>query len=356
MGNSFKQWHKLVLVACVLLVAITGTALAQPPEPDGYYTQALYVLNEYMADSDGFLTAVGFFTDENQPNLAYEISIHRQFDVTNYVGTLGDNAVAWTDGILEGAGYHAVNITPVALTENEPYYIVLGLAGVGSPLFGAYHHTEPAGGWWTLDTQYTFPQSGGQWDEAWYGAFDLRWAIDPTTTSELQANIWVEQTRGNWDVSPEAGTYVPPATLDAQITATDLGPFDIQIGVTGEMDTSTAPGLELIYINGTLENASGMDWSGLGVQLGYGLEADFVLATDGLALTDGVGGFFTEVFFDDLIENGAIDSELFPIVLPPGRDDPFFFTMRVYAIPEPGSLLLLGLASLALLAFGRPRR
>ncbi|MDZ7616069.1 MAG: PEP-CTERM sorting domain-containing protein, partial [Patescibacteria group bacterium] len=103
-------------------------------------------------------------------------------------------------------------------------------------------------------------------------------------------------------------------------------------------------------------NNTGSDWlNGYCIQLGYGLGDDFVLATDGLSFATnaplGLAGGETQAVYPYPVAIGADITASFPI----NMGDSNVFTIRQFAVPEPGSLGLLAFCGLALLALRRRR-
>ena len=336
MESSIKQWHKSLLFSCVAL-ALVVQAGPSSAQPTGYWNTMNYVMNKFTPGVDDvYLTGVDFWTHPDEENLNYELAVYHDFAFDGDYGTASDLG-SWMSGQLTGTGEHTVMLPNVALRADEDYYVVLGLSGVQSPQFG---YVAGDSGYYSSD--YVFRSDPGGSDD--WEPMLVTWAITPITTNQgPDDNIEVTDEAGNWQITREE--FVAPATLEVDISATDHGPYDTEITVTGDMNP--------IILDSTVTNNSGVAWlDGYYLQLGYGLGEDFELATDGLAF-DAVGGPH-ELFFADPIDIGepvSVDGG-FPI----NMGDHNVFTLRQFAVPEPSSFVLLALSGLALLAMGRRRR
>ncbi len=344
MRSSFCQSNKSLLSACVVFAILAGavTANAQtPPAPAYWGTQAEYVMNAFTATTNEYLTGIGFWTADGQATeqapLTYQISVYGdlQFDGD---GQLSDFKVSAT-GNLSASGYHPINFSQVEFAVDEPYYVVLGLSNtIGDPKYGLFTTSDETEAGYQSDT-YTFEGGNGGWITSYYAPASeyAIFALTPITApvSSGDDGIRIVDSAGDWTYANEE--YVPTDTLTANITATDNGPYDLEIEVTGGMDPIT--------LSGSLLNDTGEDWAGLRMQLGHGLGEDFQLAGDGVT--------FTGLGINELAVSGPIASDgepkslAFGINLP--GDDPYTFTLRMMAIPEPASVLLLTIAGLLLM-------
>ena len=169
-------------------------------------------------------------------------------------------------------------------------------------------------------------------------------------------NIAVTGTHGTWTVTNQQ--FVSPNTLDIDKTANDMGPFDVEIQVDGNLTS--------IVIDDPVLNNSGQEWPGYRFQLGYWVNDEFVASTagDGLAFDSLATNHTSDVFSnvtllgeDELYFSGGLVglngsvSFVLDIDLPGGSS--FDFALRQWAVPEPGSATLFGLAVLLLLGLRR---
>ena len=125
--------------------------------------------------------------------------------------------------------------------------------------------------------------------------------------------------------------------------------------MTGSPDDVT---IEELVLNDT-----GADWPGYYIQLGTWEDDEFIPAEGDLKFVDGSVDFdsFDELQFSDyelfftggMLGAGEEFQVSFNVNDPSGIGE---FALRQWAVPEPSSLLLLALGSLAVLAFGRRRR
>jgi len=149
--------------------------------------------------------------------------------------------------------------------------------------------------------------------------------------------------------------------LEVDKTAVDMGPFDMEITVTG--------GLTAITIDETVLNPTMVDWTDYHVQLGTGLGDDFEASTpgDGLLFVSGTSATFPTLTWlseDELAFSGSIvgplnsDDLLLQLQLPGA--DPYTFTLRQWptttVIPEPSTLVIWALGLLGLGFYGRRRK
>ena len=221
-----------------------------------------------------------------------------------------------------------------------------------------------------------------------YAIFNRR--LDPTEVtalangaiapSGLVTGITVSDDAGNWNVAsqnflPIGSTMLP--TLEVAETATDVGPFDLEISVAdlpvgGETNITVAK---------DVTNSSNVDWAQFELSVGTGLGDSFVEsdALDGLYLglnTQEAGTVFDITEFDDALEpNNALFTALAVPGLAMGDSTDFLiditvsddidgiidgqavFTLRQSAVatPEPASIALWTMLGVALAGFGYRR-
>ena len=163
---------------------------------------------------------------------------------------------------------------------------------------------------------------------------------------------------GNWDYQD---SFNPPDQLIITKWANDMGPFDLEITVTGGIDPINI--LEEVY------NNTGIAWTDYHFELGYGLGPAFQRSssTDGLFFISGSSLAFPLMTpigtpeWDELSFAGGTvpplswaDFNLW-VDLPNGVD-PFIFTLRQWpttsVIPEPAALVLAALGFWCLLMAG----
>ena len=187
----------------------------------------------------------------------------------------------------------------------------------------------------------------------WYGGMQ-HYAV---TTMDLGtiAQALVTGHAGTWDYDD---SFNPPDQLIITKWAKDMGPFDLEITVTGGI-------IDPINILEEVYNGTGIPWTDYHVQLGYGpLPFQASTAGDGLSFVSGFSNAFPQVTFvseDELSFAGGVvpptfwaDFDLW-VNLPDGVD-PFTFTLRQWpttsVIPEPTALVLAALGFWCLLMAG----
>ena len=190
------------------------------------------------------------------------------------------------------------------------------------------------------------------------------YALSEPVTVQATTGIEVGATAGNWQ--QVFWSFQEPETLVVEKDAKDLGPFDMEITVTG--------GINPINIQEAVRNSTGEAWADYHFQLGTGLGQDFLLADPNgeLYFTAGSSDVFsalgmigtpnpTELAFSggSLAAGNMVNFGL-GVHLPDGG--PYSFTLRQWptlpstVIPEPSTMCALGLAFAGLGGYVRRRR
>lgn len=353
MNNLVKPLWKSGLVACVGVLLMSGAAVGAP---DYYVSGADHAVNQITSSADALLSGVGLWTTGME---IYEVEIFDSFDPeTNTFGSsLGDDSEHRTT-----PGYLEITFTsPIPVTAGNPVYarVLSNLTNsyyvntVSPPGPGVSHFSIDGSTWFDLYTDYG--HAGLTWSDLGAAA-PANFVIDPIISAP--PGITATKIDGNWDITNQQfNDQTDTFTLGKK--ANELEPFVAELEVTG--------GMSPIFITEEVINDTGEDWIGYGFQLGFWDEVNqrFVSSTvgDELAFRQGYnnsGQFDSPTFSEDsLYFDGALipagGTATFNLMIDLPGDPEFIFALRQYAIPEPGTAMLLGIAGLMLLGFRRRR-
>ena len=320
-----------------------------------------YAFNAFTPTADEDLAAIQVFTSQDGAN--YDLRIY-----DTYSGGALSNLLASTTGTLTYEGQHTIDLpSTVSLTTGDPFYVYLHLTNGGSyPQAFDYAYTTASWGPYSSlstasqgESYYSF--NGSTWTDLTTYDSTANFAIKALTTQQQQANITVTATHGNWTVTNSL--FVLPDMLDIDKIATDLGPFTVELLVTGGMDP--------IVIDDPVLNNTNQVWTDYHFELGTWdpTSGQFVLSTagDGLAfLASSFSGMFPnmtmlsedELFFSGAtVAPGALADFFLDVDLPGSSSFPF--ALRQWAtvgIPEPTTLVLAALGFWCFLLAGFRRR
>lgn len=359
MDSNIKQWHKSVLFACVALLALGGTAMAQPSD---YISGPKYILNAFTASADGILKGAGVWAVDIEES--YQLRIYDDLTkaTSNSLEFLGTGT-----GEAFSAGYFELLLgSPISITAGETYYARVRAsdtlthgASFAGPLDDEVSYfsfsSNGATGWtdlnvgpWTGLTVY----GGGVVTSPAKFVMDLLTSPPP--------NISAARVAGTWTI--DAHGFTAPKTLDMDLAANEMKPFVTEIEVDSDMSSIT-------LTEDVLNDIADRDWIGYGFQLGFWDDVNdrFISSTAGDGLSFGFSSSpeFSNVqylgsedrlyFSSGLVEPG--ESAAFQLLINlPGGVDNFTFALRQYAVPEPSSFLLLAMSGVMMLLCGRRRR
>ncbi|MDY0171061.1 MAG: PEP-CTERM sorting domain-containing protein [Thermoguttaceae bacterium] len=359
MGNSIKQWHKSVLLCSVIVGLLGGAALAAP---DVYIQSPSLGYNVFNANEPWDCVDVTFWLGGQITTFTLPSNVHIYDQVPDGV-TPGLQSAP----IATTAGEHTLHFDMGTEMPAGTYYAVLQPGN-------ATHGVFTSG---TQDNVSFFSFDGANWSDLNTYTFDsgnplLTWpsftqfnapgnfTISAVPSMAPVAGIVATGVHGDWEITDQQFVQGVFDTLDVEKTANELKPFVMEVDVTG--------GLDPIAVTEIVTNNTGEDWIGYGFQLGFwdDVEERFVPATvgDGLAFIQGYNNSNefgapttfspNSIYFDGaLIPDGGTATFNLMVDLP--GDPQFTFALRQYAIPEPGTAMLLGIAGLMLLGFRRRR-
>ncbi len=358
MGNSIKQWHKSVLLSSIVVALLGGAAWGQP---DVYIQSPALGYNVFSANEPWDRVDVTFWLGGSITWATPASSVHLFGAVPDGVApplksapittTAGEHTLSFDMGSTMGAGTYYAMLQPGNATHG-----VFTSGTQDNVSFFSFDGTN----WSDLNT-YTFNSGSPLYSLPSAAQFNApgNFTISAVPSMAPVPGITATDVDGNWDItSQQFNDQNDTFTLNK--TANELKPFVAELEVTG--------GMSPIFISETVTNDTDEDWIGYGFQLGFwdAVEEKFVPATvgDGLAFRQGFNSSMefgspttfspNSIYFDGaLIADGGTATFNLMVDLP--GDPQFTFALRQYAIPEPGTAMLLGIAGLMLLGFRRRR-
>lgn len=195
-------------------------------------TTADYAFNKFIADANGSITALSFFTAGE--DVDYTVTIYDDFDGNNL-----SNELYTASGTIEFSGLHTLPMTePVELNNGNDFYVALQLSHGGIP----YDRTSDVpvllgGGSKTIVTSVSNPDESYYWSDSkgWLDFYDYddpsgfqnsgNFCIKALTQTMYAMNmggIDIEDPSGN-----NNGQADPGETIDVIVSITNTGLFDV---------------------------------------------------------------------------------------------------------------------------------